>query len=106
LKNIKIGIFDCFNKKIITLLKIKINMVASLSAQDQIAATMAVSMPETILAFKFSPSIQERIEVLVHLKKENKLSASEKEELDKYLAYDLLIGLAKARAIQHLNKHD
>jgi hypothetical protein len=81
-------------------------MVASLSAQDQIAATIAASMPETILAFKFSSSIQERIEVLVNLRKQNKLSSTEKEELEKYLAYDLLIGLAKARAIQHLNKHD
>jgi hypothetical protein len=72
-----------------------------LSAQDQIAATIAASMPETILALKFSSSIQERVEVLINLKKENKLSATEKEELDKYLAYDLLIGLAKAKAIQY-----
>ena len=36
------------------------------------------------------------------LKKEDLLSLTEKEELEKYLAYDLLIGLAKARAFQHL----
>ena len=78
-------------------------MTASLSAQDQIAALMADAMPEKIMAFKFAPAIQDRIFELVNLKKEGVLAASEKDELEKYLAYDLLIGLAKARAAQHIN---
>ncbi len=74
-------------------------MTASVSAQDQIAAMIAEPMPEKILAFKFIPAIQDRILQLVNLKKEGNLSTSEKDELDRYLAYDLLIGLAKARAM-------
>ena len=78
--------------------QISVIMTASLSAQDQIAAFLAEAIPEKILAFKFAPSIQKRIETLVTKKKERKISPEEKEELDRYLAYDLLIGLAKARA--------
>lgn len=85
------------------MLKIKTTMTASLSAQDQIAALMADAMPDKILAFKFAPTTQERIITLVNRKKDGILSASEKEELEKYLAYDLLIGLAKARAAQQLH---
>lgn len=55
-------------------------------------------MPEKILTFKFAPAIQKRIALLVDKKKEGLLSAEEKHELEVYLAYDLLIGLAKARA--------
>lgn len=73
-------------------------MTASLSAQDQIAAFLAEAIPDKILAFKFVPSIQKRIELLVNKKKDGNISPEEAEELDKYLAYDLLIGLAKARA--------
>jgi hypothetical protein len=77
-------------------------MVASLSAQDQLAGLMATAMPEEILKFKFNTNIQERILVLTNKKKENKISISENEELEKYLMYDLLIGLAKVRAYQSL----
>ena len=77
-------------------------MVAYVSAQDQLAALIADAMPQQILAFKFASTLQKRIEILVDKKKEGQISASEKEELEKYLMYDLLIGLAKARAVQHL----
>lgn len=78
-------------------------MVASISAQDQIAALIADSMPEQILNFKFSDTIQQRILYLVDKKKINQLSATESEELEKYLTYDLLIGLSKARAYKALH---
>ena len=73
-------------------------MTASRSAQDQIANFLAEAIPEKILAFKFDAPIQKRIEELVYKKKEGTVTPAEKEELDRYLAYDLLIGLAKARA--------
>jgi hypothetical protein len=77
-------------------------MTASNAAQDQIAALIADVMPEKIMAFKFAPTIQRRIAVLVQHKKEGNLVGLEKEELEKYLMYDLLIGLAKARAIRRI----
>lgn len=73
-------------------------MVASISAQEQIANLMADFMPEQILNFKYSEPIQTRIEKLVAKKKENNITNLELEELEKYLTYDLLIGLAKAQA--------
>ncbi len=79
-------------------------MTASLSAQDQIAAFLADAMPEKILSFKFAPSIQRRIELLVTKKKEGLITLEEREELQQYLAYDLLIGLAKARASSLLSR--
>lgn len=56
------------------------------------------------MAFKFSGAIQRRIELLVEKKKNGAILPEEKEELERYLAYDLLIGLAKARAVRHLGK--
>ncbi len=79
-------------------------MSASISAQDQIAGLIAEMMPERILQFKFSPAIQERIGELVQRKKDGNISTGEQDELSKYLNYDLLIGLAKARAAMHLKK--
>lgn len=79
-------------------------MVASISAQDQIATFIAEMMPEKIMQFKFAPKIQERILDLVERKKNQTITVSEKEELEKYLTYDLLIGLAKARAAQNIKK--
>ncbi|WP_051398066.1 hypothetical protein [Runella limosa] len=79
-------------------------MTASISAQDQLATLIADAMPAQILHFKFSPTIQRRIEQLVEKKKQVPLSLEESEELEKYLTYDLLIGLAKARAYKHLQQ--
>ena len=73
-------------------------MTATISAQDQIANFIADTMPERILSFKFTASIQQRIEILVNRKKEGKITNIEREELERYLLYDNLIGLAKARA--------
>ena len=67
-------------------------------AQDQIASFIAKNMPIQIMAFKFSKELQIRIQQIVERKKEGTISISETEELDKYLSYDLLIGLAKSKA--------
>ena len=77
-------------------------MTASISAQDQIAAFIAEAMPEQILSFKYSTALQARIKELVERKKEQLISSVEAEELEKYLTYDLLIGLAKARAVKSI----
>ncbi len=78
-------------------------MIASILAQDQIASLMADVMPEQILSFKFTDNIQLRIESLVEKKRENTLDFSEQDELEKYLMYDLLIGLAKARSYKQVH---
>ena len=79
-------------------------MTASISAQDQIASLIADIMPQQILSFKFSGEIQKRILSLTTKKKKGIITSSESDELEKYLTYDLLIGLAKARAFQTLEK--
>ncbi|PWK22629.1 hypothetical protein LV89_03341 [Arcicella aurantiaca] len=79
-------------------------MTAFVSAQDQIASFMADVMPQQILSFKFSNDLQRRIQLLTDMKKNGTISSSESEELEKYLNYDLLIGLAKARAYQLVAK--
>lgn len=68
------------------------------SAQEQIAILIAKNMPKQILSFKFTEELQNRIQQLVDRKKESTISISESKELEKYLSYDLLIGLAKSKA--------
>lgn len=79
-------------------------MTAFVSAQDQIASFMADIMPQQILSFKFSNDLQRRIQLLTDMKKNGTITNEEAEELEKYLNYDLLIGLAKARAYQLVSK--
>jgi hypothetical protein len=79
-------------------------MTAFVSAQDQIASFMADVMPQQILTFKFSKDLQRRIQLLTDMKKNGTITNLEAEELDKYLNYDLLIGLAKARAYRLVSK--
>ena len=79
-------------------------MTAFVSAQDQIASFMADVMPQQILSFKFSNDLQRRIQLLTDMKKNGTITNQEAEELEKYLNYDLLIGLAKARAYQLVSK--
>lgn len=68
------------------------------SDQEQIAILITKNMPKQILSFKFTEELQIRIQHLVDRKKESNISISESKELDKYLSYDLLIGLAKSKA--------
>lgn len=79
-------------------------MTAFVSAQDQIASLMADIMPQQVLSFKFSNDLQRRIQVLTDMKKNGTITNPEAVELEKYLNYDLLIGLAKARAYQLVSK--
>ena len=84
--------------------KNKNTMTAFVSAQDQIASLMADIMPQQVLSFKFSNDLQRRIQVLTDMKKIGTITNPEAVELEKYLNYDLLIGLAKARAYQLVSK--
>lgn len=54
--------------------------------------------PEKVMALKASTQISERVEELVERKKNQLITTEESSELERFLALDLFIGLAKARA--------
>lgn len=54
--------------------------------------------PETLIAFRPSTGIQERVADLVARNGEDLLSADEKQELDDYLQLEHLMAMAKAEA--------
>lgn len=54
--------------------------------------------PAKIVALKAPKTMAKRVEILVDKKKEGQISLEETSELERYLALDMLINLAKARA--------
>lgn len=69
-------------------------------AFGDVASMIAQMNPEKIVKLKASKVMSERVENLVLQKKEGVLSLDESSELERFLALDLFIGLAKARANQ------
>ncbi len=69
-------------------------------AFGDVASMIAQMNPEKIIKLKASKVMLERVENLVLQKKEGVLSLDESSELERFLALDLFIGLAKARANQ------
>ncbi|MEZ4828222.1 MAG: hypothetical protein R3C61_18335 [Bacteroidia bacterium] len=67
-------------------------------AFGDIAEVLAGMNPSKIVNLKASPGVAERVDVLVFKKKSGEISEDEIVELERYLALDLLINLAKARA--------
>lgn len=67
-------------------------------AFGDLAELLAGMNPSKIVKLKASPGMAERVEVLVRKKKTGDISGEEIVELERYLALDLLINLAKARA--------
>ena len=63
-----------------------------------IADSIAMLNPSQLLTLKASKAMSERVEELVFKKKDGIISEEEASELERYLAIDLLIALAKARA--------
>lgn len=74
-------------------------MVANISIYDEISAFIASMNPEKVMAFKPSPTNQDRLDALLDKQKITFLSTDEKTELEHYLIINRIIGLAKARAI-------
>lgn len=73
-------------------------MSASVPAYDEIAAALAGLDPQKIIELRPSESAQNRLRELLDKNREGALSADEKYELDRILALDYLIALAKAHA--------
>lgn len=67
-------------------------------AFGDLAEILAKMDPVKIVALKPSEGMAERVEELVYKKKDGEISGDEAIELERYLALDLLINLAKARA--------
>ena len=67
-------------------------------AFGDVAELLAEMAPSKIVELQSSKAMSNRVEELVNKKKEGKITAEEAVELERYLALDLLITLAKARA--------
>jgi hypothetical protein len=63
-----------------------------------VADIIAKMNPDKIIELKAPQYISERVELLVTKKKNNQISIEESYELERLLALDLFISLAKARA--------
>jgi hypothetical protein len=67
-------------------------------AYEEVAQFIAALDPQKLLELKPSKAILLRVEELISKKKETQLSFEEQYELDRYLALEHLISLAKAKA--------
>ena len=67
-------------------------------AFGDVAATLAQMAPDKIVTLKASPRLSTWLETLINRKKDGTISPDELVELDQFLALDLFISLAKARA--------
>ena len=63
-----------------------------------VADILAQMVPNQIITLKAPKAMSERVEVLVNLKKDGLITLDESSELERFLALDLFISLAKARA--------
>lgn len=72
-------------------------MTKALLGYEEVADFVASLAPEKVVKLKASQKVQERLEELMSKKKSENLSQEEKYEMDRYLALDHLIALAKAR---------
>lgn len=67
-------------------------------AFGDVAGMIAQMNPEKVVALKASKQMSEQVEKLVVLKKEGTITLEQSTELERFLALDLFISLAKARA--------
>lgn len=79
-------------------------MTANLLAYEEVADFIAALAPSKLLGLKPSSTVQARVEELINLKKENGLSTENQYELDRYLALEHLVALAKVRARIYLKR--
>ena len=73
-----------------------------ISLYDDFATFLAGLSPEKILAYYAPDKVQQRVDYLVEQKKEDRITTTETEELEKYFLLEHLVRLAKARAAQLL----
>lgn len=79
-------------------------MVAeNLSIFDELAYFLASLSPKKVLTYRVSTKAQERVNYLIDKNKKSGLSNTENEEMERYMVFEHIIQLAKAKAIQKLN---
>ena len=71
--------------------------------EEVIEFIAAGTTPSGVVSFQPSEAVKERVADLIHRDKSIGLSPAEKSELDHYLQLEHLMGLAKARAHQHIS---
>jgi hypothetical protein len=77
--------------------------MTAIPAYDEVAVMLAQLDPSKVINLKPSQSSCERLSVLLEKNKNEKISADENYELDRLLALDHLIALAKVHARIQLN---
>ena len=76
-------------------------MSATKSYEEIIDFIAAGTTPETVVAFRPSVSVQQRVGDLVERSHNGSISAEEQSELEDYLQLAHIMIMAKARARQH-----
>lgn len=76
-------------------------MKATKSYEEIIDFIAAGTTPETLVAFRPSESVQQRVAELVQHSKDGSLSTEEQSELEDYLQLEHIMIMAKARARQY-----
>jgi len=76
-------------------------MSATKSYEEIIDFIAAGTTPETVVEFRPSHSVQQRVARLVERSKEGTISADDQSELEDYLQLEHIMIMAKARARQH-----
>ena len=73
-------------------------------ALDEFAEFLAKLAPRKLLEYKASPKVQERLNALLEKNKTIGLTPEEEEEMNSCMLIEHLVRLAKARALQRLNR--
>ncbi len=77
-------------------------MSANILGYEEVADFIATLDPKRLLELKPSDAVQARVELLIDKKKDDTLSSEEQYELDRYMALEHLIALAKVQARKRL----
>lgn len=73
-------------------------------AFEELAYFLASIAPKKVLAFKPSKQSQERVNHLLSKNAEQRLSAEENREMEKYMLIEHIVQLAKAKALLRIVK--
>lgn len=77
-------------------------VLQDLNIYDELAELLASMDSDKVLRFHASKPAQQRLEILLEKNKADELTPLEAQELEKYMAVEHIVRLAKARARQRL----